>query len=120
MEAEVTAIKQWTNKQWLASKKCESEQKTRDGKEASAAEFKRLFKEADVDEDDRLNLAEWMSFVQKSEAAKGARGEPSTPKTEEYNTSLFNTLNKITESEDGISKEDIAAGFNYARRCVQK
>lgn len=39
-------------------------------------------------------------------------------KTKEHNTAIFNTLNKMTPSVEGISKEDIATGFNFARRCV--
>ena len=120
MDEEVASIKKWTWKQWEASKKFEREHKSRAGKEARSEEFRKLFAEADEDNNDRLNLAEWLSFVEKSEAVKAARKEPSTPKSEEYNTDVFNILNKISESTDGVSKEDIAVGFNFARRCITK
>lgn len=118
MEEQVTLIKKWTRKQWDASRKFERERQTPAGREAASEEFKKLFAEADEDNDELLNLAEYLSFVEKSEAAKAARGEPSVAKTEESNTTFFNILNQITESTDGISKEDISAGFNHGRRCI--
>ena len=40
------------------------------------------------------------------------------PKTKEYNTDIFNVLNKMTPAIEGISKEDIANAFNFARRSI--
>ena len=90
------------------------------GRKAAGEEFRRLFAEADADKDRRLNLAEWLSFVEKSEAAKGARGEPSGANSQEYATATFNVLNKVTPGTAGVSMPDIAAAFEFARTCVSK
>ena len=73
------------------------------GRKEAAEEFKKCFTEADADKDGRLILAEYLSFVEKSEAAKTAKGEPSTPKSEEYITATFNALNKISPKAEGVS-----------------
>ena len=120
MDEEAAAIKKWTKAQREASRRVERERTTPAGREAAVEEFKKLFAEADADKDARLNLEEWLSFVEKSEAAKATRGEPSTPKTKEYHTATFNVLNKMTPASEGVSMDDIAAGFNFARSCIAK
>ena len=74
-----------------------------EGREAALKEMKKLFAEADADKDGRLNLAEWLSFVQSNEAAKAANGEPSTPKTKEHSTAIYNVMNKLIPDLEGIS-----------------
>ena len=59
---------------------------TMKGRKEAADEFKKIFAEADADKDGRLSLEEWISFVDKTEAVRKARKEPSTPKSEEYKT----------------------------------
>lgn len=77
-----------------------------------------MFTEADEDKDEQLNLAEYLSFVEKCEAEKSSRGEPSVPKTKEQNEAMFNVLNKITPTAEGVSKADIATAFNVTRRFI--
>ena len=120
MDEEAAAIKQWTKAQREASARVAQERTTPAGREAAGEEFRKLFTEADTDGDARLNLEEWLSFVEKSEAAKATRGEPSTLKTKEQHTATYNVLNQVTPSFEGLSMEDIATGFNFARSCIAK
>ena len=120
MDQEVAAIKKWTRAEREASARANLERRQPSGRKAAGEEFRRLFAEADADEDRRLNLAEWLSFVEKSEAAKATRGEPSAMNSKEYATATFHALDKVTPGSKGVSMADIAAAFDFARTCVAK
>ena len=117
-EEEAAALQKWTRAQKDAARVIDGQRSSPAGREAATEEFKKLFTEADADGDGRLNLEEWLSYVQKHEAVKAARGEPSTPKTKEKSTATYNVLNKVSPDADGVSPEDLTAGFSYGRRCV--
>ena len=77
-----------------------------------------MFTEADEDKDDLLNQAEYLNFVKKFEAAKAARNEPYVPKSKANSKAMFNVLNKMTPTAEGVSKGDIATAFNVTRRYI--
>ena len=120
MEPEADAIRKWTKAQRNASQQANVMRSQPSGRRAAGEEFRKLFAESAADKDGRLNLAGWLNFVEKSEEAKEARGEPSTYQGKEHDTALFNMLNKVTEKEEGISMQDIVMAFNYGRTCIDK
>ena len=86
MDEEAEGLKKWNREQRNASRRFNEMRNTMKGRKEAADEFKKIFAEADSDKDGRLSLEDWISFVDKTEAARKARNEPSTPKSEEYKT----------------------------------
>ena len=90
------------------------------GREQARQEFRRIFDEADVDKDELLNLGEFMDAHERFKAAKVARGEPDTDRSDAQTQTYYNAINKISPENDGVNLLDLAIALFYYQNTLKE
>ena len=89
-------------------------------KQKAIDDFAMLFAQADADKDGLLSQDEFLAFAKLSSAAKEARGEPETEKTEAELVEYFKVMDTLTPDAAGISMTNMMATHRQMAGQIRK
>ena len=89
-------------------------------KQKAIDDFAMLFAQADADKDGLLSQDEFLAFAKLSSAAKEAKGEPETEKTEADLIEYFKVIDTLTADATGISMTNMMATHRQMAGQIRK
>ena len=89
-------------------------------KQKAIDDFAMLFAQADANKDGLLSQDEFLAFAKLSAAAKDARGEPDTDKSEAELIEFFKVMDSITADAQGVSMTNMMATHRQLANQIRK
>ena len=120
VKQEMEKINGWTEDQKGLAWEFMEAQRHGAEKQKAIDDFAMLFAQADATKDGLLTQDEWLAFAKLNAAAKDARGEPETEKTEAELVEFFKVMNAISPDAEGLSMMDLMAMHRYFSSQIRK